>query len=111
MSFRKILLDHLGCTNKWNEPILGPYWAILAPLKAQKGLENGPNGDDKWPKDEVETKVSKHDPGSLVVPKRMNIAHFEPHLGRSRPLSLGVPHLSLKSGRQCPFPHQLGPNI
>ena len=85
--FPKILLNYLGCTNKWNEPILGPYWAILAPLKAQKGLENGPNGDDKWLKDRSKPRFSKHDPGSLVVPKRMNIAHFEPHLGRSRPLS------------------------
>ena len=37
--FPKVLLDYLGCTDKWNKPILGPYWAILAPLKAERGFK------------------------------------------------------------------------
>jgi hypothetical protein len=37
----KMLLDYLGCTNKWNEPILSPCWAILAPLKAERALKMG----------------------------------------------------------------------
>ena len=66
--FPKILLDYLGCTNKWNEPILGPYWAILAPLKAQKGLENGPNGDDKWLKDRSKPRFPNMIPVHLWCP-------------------------------------------
>ena len=37
--FPKIPLDDLGCTNKWNEPILSPCGAILAPLKAERALK------------------------------------------------------------------------
>ena len=30
-----------GCTNKWNEPILSPLQAILAPIKSQNALKMG----------------------------------------------------------------------
>ena len=33
--FPKMILDHLGCTNKWNEPFLSPMQAILAPPKSK----------------------------------------------------------------------------
>ena len=42
--FPKVLLDYLGCTNKWNEPILSPCGAILAPLKAESALKMGQFG-------------------------------------------------------------------
>ena len=34
--FPNLILDHLGCTNGCNEPILGPFWDILAPQKSKK---------------------------------------------------------------------------
>ena len=34
--FPNFILDHLGCTNGWNEPILSPFWGILAPQKTKK---------------------------------------------------------------------------
>ena len=30
-----MILDHLECINKWNEPFLGPLQAILALLKSE----------------------------------------------------------------------------
>ena len=42
--FPKIILDYLGCTNKWNEPSLSPCGAILAPLKAERALKMGQFG-------------------------------------------------------------------
>jgi hypothetical protein len=47
----KIVLDYVGCTNKWNEPILSPCGAILAPLKAERALKMGQFGtraDEKF---------------------------------------------------------------
>ena len=35
--FPKMILDHLGCTNKWNEPIASHF----GPSKVTKCLENG----------------------------------------------------------------------
>ena len=34
--FPNLILDHLGCTNGRNEPILSPFWGILAPQKSKK---------------------------------------------------------------------------
>ena len=34
--FLNLILDHLGCTNGQNEPILSPFWGILAPQKSKK---------------------------------------------------------------------------
>ena len=34
--FKNLILDHLGCTNTSNEPILSPFWSILAPQKSKK---------------------------------------------------------------------------
>ena len=39
--FPKIILDHLGCMNKCNEPILRPLQAILATPKSQNALNMG----------------------------------------------------------------------
>ena len=36
-----IILDHLGCTNGQNEPILSPFGGILAPHKSKKTLKVG----------------------------------------------------------------------
>ena len=51
--FQKMIRDHLGCLNKWNEPILSPLQAILAPPKPQNALKMGcfanKNGS-KWAK-------------------------------------------------------------
>ena len=54
-----ILLDNLGCTNKWNEPILSPCGAILASLKAERALKMGqfgPQMAQKWVKTMVSPK-------------------------------------------------------
>ena len=40
-AFPKMILDHLGCTNKWNEPILSPLQAFLATPKSQNALKMG----------------------------------------------------------------------
>ena len=39
--FPKMILDHLGRTNKWNEPILSPLQAILATPESQNALKKG----------------------------------------------------------------------
>ena len=64
-----------------------PMWSNFGPSQGRKGLKNGPIWDHKWLKNGSKPWFSKHDPGPLVVPKRMNIAHFEPLLSRSHPLS------------------------
>ena len=50
-----MILHHLGCLNKSNEPILSPLQAILATLEPQKALKMGCFGtknqskmDQKW---------------------------------------------------------------
>ena len=40
----------LGCTKKWNEPILSPCWAILALLKGERALKMGQFGTTKGSK-------------------------------------------------------------
>ena len=85
--FPKILLDYLGCTNKWNEPMLSPCGAILPPLKAERALKIRPIWDDKWLKNRSKPWFSKTDPILVVLHKRMNIAHSGPLLSRSQPLS------------------------
>ena len=37
--FRILILDHLGCFGKGNEPILSPLQAILAPPKSRNALK------------------------------------------------------------------------
>ena len=86
-AFPKILLDYLGCTNKWNEPILSPFQAILAPLKAERALEVRPIWDPKWLKNGSKPCFSKNDPSLVLVPKEMNTAYFQPLLSRSYALS------------------------
>ena len=39
--FPKTILNHLGCTNKWNEPFLSALQAILATLESQNALKMG----------------------------------------------------------------------
>ena len=41
MVFTKMILDHLGCTNKWNEPLLSPVQAILPIAISQNALKMG----------------------------------------------------------------------
>ena len=62
---------------KWSqfEPMLNTF----GPSQGRKGLENGPIWDHKWLKNGSKPWVSKNDPSPVVVPKRMNTAHFEPH--------------------------------
>ena len=100
MCFSKDTSDYLGCTNKWNEPMLsnfgscegrkglenGPIWDHNC--EGRKGLENGPIWDHKWLKNGSKPWFSKNDPGPDVVPNRMNTSHFEPLLSRAHPLSL-----------------------
>ena len=54
-------------------------------------------------KKRVKTMVSKNDPIAIVVPKRMNIAPFEPLLSRTHPLLQCVPHLLVKFPRRCSY--------
>ena len=36
-----LILDHLGCTNGCNEPILSPFWGHFGPSEVQKTLKVG----------------------------------------------------------------------
>ena len=33
-TFPNLILDHLGCTNGWNEGIVSGLWGIVAPRKS-----------------------------------------------------------------------------
>ena len=59
----------------------------LGPSQGQKGLENGPIWGHKRLKNGSKPRFSENNPSPVVVPKRMNTAHFEPLLSRSHPLS------------------------
>ena len=67
----------------------------FGPSQGRKGLENSaeralkilPIWDDKWLKNRSKPWFSKTDPSLVVLHKRMNIAHSEPLLSRSHPLS------------------------
>ena len=39
--FPNLILDHFGCTNGWNEPILSPFWGHFGPAEVQKALKVG----------------------------------------------------------------------
>ena len=69
----------------------------FGPSQGRRGLENGSIWDHKWLKNGSQPWFSKNDPSPVVVPKRMTIAHFEPLLSCSHPLSSAylVCHLSL----------------
>ena len=79
----------------------------FGPSEGRKVFENGPTWNYKWLKNGSNPWFSKNDPSPVVVPKRMNTAHFEPLSSTFQ----CVPHLLLNSPRRCSFPHQLGPNI
>ena len=51
--FPKILLDYLGCTNKWNEPMLSTF----GPSQGRKGLENSANLGQQMAQKQVKTMV------------------------------------------------------
>ena len=86
--FPKIILDHLGCTNKWNEPILSPLQAIFAPPKSQNALKMGCFGTKNQSKmDQKKMCFSKNDPRPFGVHKKVEWALFEPiatHFGHSK---------------------------
>ena len=65
-----------------------PMLSYFSPSQGRKGLENGPIWDHKWLKNGSKPWFSTNDSSLVVVPKRMNIAHFEPLLSRSHPLSI-----------------------
>ena len=59
----------------------------FGPSPGGNSPENGPIWDHKWLKNVSKPWLSQNDPIPAVVPKPMNIAHFEPLLSCSRPLS------------------------
>ena len=65
-----------------------PMWSYFGPSQGREGLENGPIWDHKWLKNGSKPWFPKNDPSLVVVPKRMNIAHFKPPLSRSHPFSI-----------------------
>ena len=58
----------------------------FGPSPGRQGLENGLIWDRKWLKTGSNPWFSKNDLILDAVPKRMNIAIFEPLLSRSHPL-------------------------
>ena len=75
---KKTILDHLGCTIKWNEPIWSPFGARLrhlGPSKVPNSLENGPFWDRKRVKNGAKTRFSENDPRPFGVLKRDNCAY------------------------------------
>ena len=69
--FPKMIPHHLGCLNKWNESILSPLQAILAPSKVTKCLDNGLFWDKKWVQNGSKMGFSKNDPTPFGVPKQV----------------------------------------
>ena len=110
MCFSKDIVGLFGLHKQVEWCHFEPMLSNVGHSQGRKGLGNGPILDHKWIKNGSKPWFSKNDPSPVVAPKRMNTAHFEPLLSRSHPLS-SSPHLSLKSPRQCSFPHQLSPNI
>ena len=92
--FQKMILDHLGAQTSEMSPFQahveqiwplsrpkGPRkWAVLGPQIAQKTGQTHGFRSKPW--------FSKNDPSPVVVPKRMNTAHFEPLLSRYHPFSI-----------------------
>ena len=68
--------DHLGGTNKWNEPIATHF----GPLKITKCLENGLFWDRRSVKNGSKMGFSKHNFGLFEVQRQVVSAHREPML-------------------------------
>ena len=65
----KMILDHLGCLNKGNEPMLSSLHAILAPPKSPNDLKMGCFWSKKWLKDGSKMCFAKDTFGLLGVHK------------------------------------------
>ena len=48
--FRKLFLDHLGCSSKCFWAVLSPWWRVLGHGKSQNALKMGRFGTNNWPK-------------------------------------------------------------
>ena len=59
----------------------------FGPSQGRKGRENGLIWDHKCLKNGSNPWFPKNAPSPLVVPKRMNTAHFKPLFSRSHPIS------------------------
>ena len=77
--FPKLILDHLGCSNKC---FLAHFEAVVTrsgPWKIPECLKNGSFCDQKWVKNGAKVHVSRSDPGSFGMLKQEVLAHFEPN--------------------------------
>ena len=87
MCFSKDTFGLFGVHKQAEPAHFEPMLSKFGPSQGRKGLENGPIWDHKRLKNGSKPWFSKNDPSLVVVPKRMNIADFEPPLSCSHPLS------------------------
>ena len=69
--FPKMILDHLGCTNKKNGPFSRPLQAILALSKSQNALKMGLLGTKNQAKMDPKMFFSKDTFGPFGVHKQV----------------------------------------
>ena len=65
--FPKLLLDHLGCSNKYFSPVFELMVPRCGPWKIPTCLEDGPFWDQKWVKNGSKTCFFKSDTGPFGV--------------------------------------------
>ena len=87
MCFSKDTFGLFGVHKQVERAHFEPMLSNFGPSQGRKGLENGAIWDHKWLKNESKPWFFNHDPSLVVVPKRMNTAHFQPLLSRSHRLS------------------------
>ena len=87
MCFSKDAFGPFGVPKEVGSAHFETMLSHFGPSQGRKGLENGPIWDHKWLKNGSKPWFAENDPSPVVVPKRMNTAHFEPLLSHSHPLS------------------------
>ena len=68
---QQMILDHLGCTNKWNEPFFEPIASQFGHSTVTKCVENGLFWDQKWVKNGSTMCFSKDTFGPFGVHKQV----------------------------------------
>ena len=75
--FPKVMLDHLGCSNKWFWPILSPWRRVLAHGKSQNALNMGHFGTKNGSKMGQKRVFPKVIPDHLGMLKQVFLARFD----------------------------------
>ena len=73
--FPKVIMDHLGCSNRCFLDHFEPGLMGFGPWKIPKCLENGLLWDQKWVKKGSKTRFSKSDRGPFKMLKQVFLTH------------------------------------